>query len=40
MEVSLPVSNIDRVRAVVKKARKQVDKVDIERVNQLHLFQL
>jgi len=33
MEVSLPASNIDRVRAVVKKARKQVDKVDNERVN-------
>ena len=33
MSVSLAAANIDRVRAVVKKAKKEVDKIDNDRVN-------
>ena len=33
MSVSLAAANIDRVRAVVKKAKKEVDKLDNDRVN-------
>ena len=33
MEVSLAAANIDRIRTILKKARKEVDKVDNERVN-------
>lgn len=33
IEASLPAANIDRVRAVVKKVRKDADKIDNERVN-------
>ena len=33
MEASLAVANIDRVRAVVRKARKEIDKVDNNRIN-------
>jgi len=33
MTVSMAAANIDRVRAAVKKARKEVEKVDNERVN-------
>lgn len=33
IEASLAAANIDRVRAVVRKARKEIDKVDSDRVN-------
>ena len=33
MEVSLAAANIDRIRTILKKARKEVDKVDNERVS-------
>lgn len=33
MSVSLTAANIDRVRAVVKKAKKDVEKIDNDRVN-------
>ena len=33
MQVSLAAANIDRIRSVVKKARRDVDKVDHDRVN-------
>ena len=33
MEASLPTANIDRMRAVVKKARREVEKIDNEKVN-------
>ena len=33
MQVSLAAANIDRIRAVVKKARRDVDKVDHDKVN-------
>ena len=33
MEASLPTANLDRMRAIVKKARKEVEKVDSDRVN-------
>ena len=33
MEASLPTANLDRMRAVVKKARREVEKIDNEKVN-------
>ena len=33
MQVSLAAANIDRIRAIVKNAKKEVDKIDNERVN-------
>ena len=33
MEASLVAANIDRVRAVVRKARREIDKVNNDRVN-------
>lgn len=33
MEASLPTDNINRMRAVVKKARREADKIDNEKVN-------
>ena len=33
MEASLPTANIDRMRAVIKKARREVEKIDNEKVN-------
>ena len=33
MEASLAAANIDRVRAVVRKARKEINKVDNDRAN-------
>jgi len=33
IECSLPAANIDRIRTIVKKARKEVDKTDNEKVN-------
>ena len=35
MEASLAAANIDRVRALVRKVRKEIDKVDSDRVNPL-----
>ena len=32
-EASLPTANIDRMRAVVRKARRDVEKIDNEKVN-------
>ena len=33
IEASLAAANIDRVQGVVRKARKEIDKVDSDRVN-------
>ena len=33
METSLPTANIDRIRAIVKKARKEAEKIDNDKVN-------
>ena len=33
METSLPTANIDRMRAIVKKARKEAEKIDNDKVN-------
>ena len=33
IETSLPTANLDRMRAIVKKARKEAEKVDSDRVN-------
>ena len=33
MSVSLAAANIDRVRVVVKKAKREVEKIDNDRVN-------
>lgn len=33
MEASLPTANLDRMRVVVKKARREVEKIDNEKVN-------
>ena len=38
MEASLAAANIDRVRAVVRKARKEINKVDNDRANPLPPF--
>jgi len=33
METSLPTANLDRMKVIVKKARKDAEKVDSDRVN-------
>ena len=38
MEASLAAANIDRVQAVVRKTRKEIDKVDRDRVNPFKSF--
>ena len=40
IETSLAAANIDRIRAIVKKAMEEVDKVDNERVNPFKIIAL
>ena len=40
IETSLPTANLDRVRAIVKKARKEAEKVDCDRVNPFSIVAL
>ena len=35
MEKSIPAANIDRMRALLNKTKKKIEKIDTERVNPL-----
>ena len=38
MEASLPAASLHRMRAAVKKVRKEVEKIDNEKVNQFKII--